>query len=129
ENLVFVSDASGSPQLYLTTRTGGTPKRISSRGSQNVAPDWGANGLIACSSLSGGRYNIAIIQPVGGQTIYLTNDGADYEDPSWTPNGRHLIAARTVNHQSSLYLLDTVSDRPVALLQGGGSWYSPACTP
>ncbi len=130
QNLVYVSDQSGSPQLYILPRNGGTPKRISNRGTENVAPDWGPNGLIACSSRSGGRYTIAIIQPSSGQTTYLDTDGADYEDPSWAPDGRHIVAARSINYQSSIYLLDTVSDRPVALLQGSGSgsWYSPACS-
>jgi TolB protein len=129
--LVYTSDQGGigRPQLYVISREGGTPRRISSRGTENVAPDWGPNGLIACSSRSGGRYSIAVIQPSSGQTVYLNTDGADYEDPSWAPDGRHIVAARTSNYQSSLYLLDTVSDRPVALLQGSGSWYAPACSP
>lgn len=129
QQLVYVSDSSGKPQLYIIPVTGGAPRRISNRGIENVAPDWGPNGLITCSSRSGGRYTIAVIQPSSGQTVYLTTDGADYEDPSWAPDGRHIVAARSVNYQSSLYLLDTVSDRPVALLHGGGSWYAPACSP
>jgi TolB protein len=129
--IVYASDQNGvgRPQLYIISREGGTPRRISSRGTENVAPDWGPNGLIACSSRQGGQYIIAVIQPSNGQTVYLNCDGADYEDPSWAPDGRHIVAARSSNHQSSLYLLDTVSDRPVALLTGGGSWYAPACSP
>jgi TolB protein len=129
QRLVYVSDSSGKPQLYIIPATGGAPRRISNRGTENVAPDWGPNGLIACSSRTGGQYVIAVIQPSNGQTVYLTTDGADYEDPSWAPDGRHIVAARSVNYQSSLYLLDTVSDRPVALLHGSGSWYAPACSP
>jgi len=129
--LVYASDQSGTgkPQLYIISREGGTPRRISSRGTENIAPDWGPNGLIACASRTGGHYAIAVIQPSSGQTSYLVSDGADYEDPSWAPDGRHIVAARSVNYQSSIYLLDTVSDRPVALLQGSGGWYSPACSP
>ncbi len=129
KRLVYVSDQSGTPQLYTIAREGGRPKRLSSRGRENVAPDWGPNGLIACASRSGGRYVIAVIHPTSGQTTYLTSDGADYEDPSWASNGRHIIAARSVNYQSSLYLLDTISDPPVALLHGGGNWLSPAWSP
>ena len=129
QRLVYVSDQSGTPQLYTIARAGGRPTRLSSRGSENVAPDWGSNGLIACASRSGRRYTIAVIHPTSRQTTYLTSDGADYEDPSWAPNGRHIIAARSVNYQSSLYLLDTISDPPVALLQGGGNWLSPDWSP
>lgn len=129
KQLVYVADSSGSPQLYVIARSGGRPQRISRRGTENVAPDWGPNGLIACASRTGGRYAIAVIQPASGQTTYLRTDSADYEDPSWAPNGRHLFATRTARYQSDLYLLDTVSDPPVALLSGGGGWFSPACSP
>ena len=129
QHLVYVSDQSGTPQLYVISRAGGRPKRLSSRGSENVAPDWGPNGLVACASRSGGRYMIAVIQPSGGQTTYLQSDYADYEDPSWAPDGRHIVATRTSNYQSDLYLLDTVSDPPVALIQGGGNWLSPDWSP
>lgn len=129
KHLVYVSDRNGSPQLYKISRSGGRAQLISSRGTENVAPDWGPNGLIACASRSGGRYHIAIITPSTGETRYLPNDGADYEDPSWAPDGRHLVAARSVRYQSALYLLDTVSDAPVALISGGGDWLSPAWSP
>ncbi len=128
-HLVYVSDQSGTPQLYIIASEGGQPKRLSSRGRENIAPDWGANNLIACASRSGGRYTIAVIQPGNGQTTYLTFDGADYETPSWAPNGRHIVASRSVNYQSSLYLLDTINAPPVALLQGGGNWLSPDWSP
>jgi len=127
--LVYVSDRNGSPQLYKISSNGGRAQLISSRGTQNVAPDWGPNGLIACASRAGGRYHIAIINPSTGETRYLPNDGADYEDPSWAPDGRHLVATRSVRYRSSLYLLDTVSDAPVALISGGGDWLSPAWSP
>jgi len=128
-HLVYVSDSSGSPQLYVIAREGGAPKRISSRGTENVAPDWGPNGLIACASRSGGRYAVSLINPATGQTRYLNTDYADYEDPSWAPDGRHLVCTRTERYRSSLYLLDTVNDPPVALLEGHGDWYSPAWSP
>lgn len=129
KQLVYVSDQSGSPQLYLVASSGGRARRLSSRGSENVAPDWGANGQIACSSRSGGQYHIAILNPSTGATRYLPTDTADYEDPSWAPDGRHLVATRSVRYQSALYLLDTISDPPVALLQGRGDWISPAWAP
>ena len=128
-HIVFVSDQSGAPQLYLIGRNGGQTRRLSRQGSENVAPDWGRNGLIACSSRQGRRYQIAIINPSTGETRTLPTGTGDYEDPSWAPDGRHLVATRTQNYQSGIYLLDTLNDPPVALLQGGGNWRSPAWSP
>jgi TolB protein len=129
ENLVYVSDSSGTPQLYIISRAGGRPRRLSSRGSENVAPDWGPNGLVACASRSGGRYAVAVIHPQTGETRYMQTDYADYEDPSWAPDGRHIVACRTAGHQSSIYLLDTAGNAPLPLLQGNGNWFSPDCSP
>ena len=68
--IVYVSDTSGAPQLYIISRTpGSSPRRLTHRGSQNVEPDWGANGLIAYQSLVGGKFQIAVIDPESGQEI------------------------------------------------------------
>ena len=123
--IAYVSDASGSPQLYILSRTGGTPDRLTTRGSQNVSPDWGANGLIAYQTLSGGKFQIAVIDPAAKQERIITPFDAAYEDPSWAPDGRHLAASRSVNYSYSVYLLDSMGDKPVALTTSG-DWYAPA---
>lgn len=127
--IVYVSDQAGSPQLYVISRTGGEPRRITSRGAQNVAPDWGKNNLIAYASLFGGRWNICVLDPNTLEVKQITNGDADYEDPSWAPDGRHLASGRAVRYQSKVYLLDTMGDPPIALTDYPGDWYSPAWDP
>jgi TolB protein len=127
--IVYVSDQSGSPQLYMVSRSGGEPRRLTSRGSQNVAPDWGANNIIAFASLFGGRWNICVMDPDNLQVKQITNGDADYEDPSWAPDGRHLASGRGLRYQSKVYLLDTMGDAPIALTDYPGDWYSPAWAP
>ncbi len=127
--IAYVSDTSGSPQIYIISRNGGRPRRLTSTGSQNVAPDWGKNGYIAYSSLIGGHYRIAIASPTARTMRILETDWADYEDPSWAPDGRHIVCSRTSGYRSSIYLLDTQKDSPVALLAGSIDWFSPACSP
>ena len=123
--IVYVSDAPGTPQLYLISRSGGAPERLTSRGTQNVSPDWGSNGLIAYQTLSGGKFQIAVIDPAAKQERVITPFDAAYEDPSWAPDGRHLAAARAVNYSYGVYLLDSMGDKPVALTTSG-DWYAPA---
>jgi TolB protein len=128
-HIAYVSDNSGSPQIYIVSKSGGRPQRLTSTGSENVAPDWGANGYIAFSSRIGGRYRIAMANPAAKTLRVLETDWADYEDPSWAPDGRHIVCSRTAQYRSSIYLLDTLKDSPVALLTGSVDWYSPACSP
>ncbi len=128
-HIAYVSDTSGSPQIYIISRDGKDRKRLTSTGSENVAPDWGRNGYIVFSSRIGGRYRIAMANPVAKSLRVLETDWADYEDPSWAPDGRHIVCSRTASYRSSIYLLDTLKDSPVALLTGSVDWYSPACSP
>ena len=123
--IVYVSNASGTPQLYVVSASGGAPQRLTSRGAQNVAPDWGKNGLIAYQTLTGGKFQIAIMDPAVMQEKIITPFDAAYEDPSWAPDGRHLAAARGVNYSYSVYLLDSMGDKPVALTTSG-DWTAPA---
>jgi TolB protein len=128
-HIAYVSDSSGRPQIYIVSKNGGTPQRLTTTGSENVSPDWGKNGYITFCTRSGGRYRIAIIDPRTRSSQVLESDWADYESPSWAPDGRHIVCARTSSHRSSIYLLDTLKDSPVALISGSGDWYSPACSP
>jgi len=128
-HIAYVSDTSGSPQIYIIPSSGGRAQRLTSSGSENVAPNWGKNGRIVFSSRVGGRYRIAMANPVAKSLRVLETGWADYEDPSWAPDGRHIVCSRTENYRSSIYLLDTLKDSPVALLTGSDDWFSPACSP
>lgn len=128
-HIAYVSDTTGRPQIYIISRNGGRPQRLTTSGTENVDPDWGENGYITFSSRIGGRYRIAIANPTEKSMRVLDTDGADYEDPSWAPDGRHIVCSRTSSYRSSIYLLDTLKDSPVALISGSGDWYSPACSP
>ena len=124
--IVYVSDQSGTPQLYIVSRDGGRPARLTSRGSENVAPDWGANGWIAYTTRVGGRYQVCVVDPHSGVAKQITSDDANYEDPCWAPDGRHLACGRSRQYRSAIYLLDTLGDPPIALFDTQGDWYSPA---
>ena len=75
------------------------------------------------------RNQVATLDPDSLESQVLKTDGADYEDPSWAPDGRHIACTRTLNYQSKVYLLDTMGDSPVALTDYSGDWYSPSWSP
>lgn len=129
--IVFVSDRSGSPQLYIVSRSGGEPKRITSGGSQNVDPDWGANGFIAYSSLVGGLFQVFILNPETMETRQLTQENASYEDPSWAPDRRHLACTRTERYHSRIFIVDMITRSCISLLpdSSAGDWSSPSWSP
>ena len=88
----------------------------------------GAADTIAYQTYTGGKFQIAVMDPATMQERVITPFDASYEDPSWAPDGRHLAAARSVNYSYSVYLLDSMAalgDKPVALTSTG-EWTSPA---
>jgi TolB protein len=123
--LAFVSDRSGRPQVYVKALLAKTDVRLTYEGNENVAPDWGVDGRIAYSSGRGGVYEICIYDPRTRRHTQLTRGGADWEDPSWAPDGRHLVCTRTSGYRSSLYILDVLGDSPLRLKASEGDWYSP----
>lgn len=130
QRIVYVSDQSGTgkPQLYVIGRQGGAPRRLTSRGNQNVSPDWGPNGLIAYASLTGGKFQICVINPETLEVKQLTTDWMDHEDPSWAPDGRHILCARSQNYKSKVVVVDALGDPAFTLTDYQGDWYSPACS-
>lgn len=127
--IVFSSGHQGSPQLYIISRDGGTPTRITRGGGENVAADWGKNGLITFTRRRAGLYQIAVIDPRTRDLRFVSPPTADYEDPSWAPDGVHIIASRTIRGRSGLSLLDITGKADKTLLQGQSNWYMPDWSP
>jgi TolB protein len=128
--IVFVSDSSGTPQLFITGRSGGAPRRIAVGGAQNVDPDWGSNGYITYSSLIGGQFQICVFNPTTGETRQVSRDDANYEDPAWAPDGRHIFCVRRHGYHSSIFIVDTLSSSCISLINETekGDWFSPDCS-
>ncbi len=125
-SIVFTSSHQGQPHLYVVRDTGGAPRRLTRGGGENLSPDWGKNGLIVFTRRRAGKYQISVLDPKKGRVTYISPMDADYEDPSWAPDGLHVVASRTIRGASSLYLLDSAGKEAKALLQGQGNWYMPA---
>jgi len=126
EQIVFVSDKSGSPHLYIVGSDGADPKRVTWKGNEDVSPEWGPNGKIVYTSRRQGKYQICVLDVATKKEDQLTGDWVDHEDPSWAPDGRHIVCSQTSNYHSDLYILDTLGDPAVRLTTSPGEWYSPS---
>lgn len=129
KQIAYVSDASGLPQIYVVGLGGGRSRRLVYRGSQNVAPDWGPRGKIAYSSRRNGHYQICVYDPGEKNGIQVTSGNADFENPSWAPDGRHIVCTRTQGYKSNVYVLDIMGGAPVRLTKFEGDWHSPTWSP
>ncbi len=124
KRIAYVSDQGGTPQIYVVDSDTHQSRRISYRGSQNVAPSWGPDGRIAWCTNQRGGYQIAVYDPRTGQEDVISS-GSDHEDPSWAPDGRHIICSRKEGAGSSLCILDTKDQGEVRLSLPVGNWRAP----
>ncbi|WP_419935073.1 hypothetical protein [Candidatus Palauibacter sp.] len=110
------------PQVYVRRISGGPARRISiyvRREDTNAAgPTWSPNGdRIAYSALSNSRWQIFTVNPDGTDRRMLTRRG-ESEDPSWAPDGRHIVFASRDAQGSAIWILDTVTGRARTLTAG-----------
>ncbi|MBM4165216.1 MAG: hypothetical protein FJ222_12370 [Lentisphaerae bacterium] len=124
--VVYVGDASGAPHLYTIDIATKRSRRLTYKGSENVNPDWSANGKIVYATRRSG-YQIAVLDPAaGGEPDTPLTSGPDHEDPSWAPDSRHIVCSRAEGSgRSSLWILDIKGDSPVRLFPHAGNWMSP----
>ena len=74
--IVFVSDRTGKPNLYVMDLRNRRTQRITFQGSENAEPSWSpTEDLIAYSSLRNGVYQIYTVAPMeGAQPTPVTSD-------------------------------------------------------
>jgi len=116
--IVFTSDAAGGPQLYIIPANGGTMQRVATNISGYCAePDWSrANpNKIAFTTRIGRGYQIAVHDFSKGKSAQVSNARFDGVEPSWLPDGRHLVYTARDQRTSVLCILDTESGASVPI--------------
>jgi len=130
QSIAYVSDDRGSPQIYLISKDGGEPTRLTVSPAYNTEPNWShpppdseIKPMLALTSRVGGRFQIGIYDTATREVVPKVADDADNEDPSWAPDGRHLVFAKTRQWRSRLYMLDVLTGEQVELpaIEGGAS--------
>lgn len=117
--IAFTATSLGTPQVYVQEVNGGSPELVSEfrfgENSYATSPDWSPRrDLIAYHSRQGGVFQIMTVAPDGYGRRQLTSRGSN-EDPSWAPDGRHLVFASDREGYRALWILDTVTGRIRAL--------------
>jgi TolB protein len=136
QSIAYVSDDSGAPQIWMVNRDGGAASRLTVSPSYNTEPDWSRppsgsdmKPMLALTSRVGGRFQIGVYDRATAAVQPVVADGADNEDPSWAPDGRHLVFMKSHQWRAQLYLLDVVTGEQVQLPPVEGAASEPAWGP
>jgi TolB protein len=131
--IAFNSDRLGRPHIFVMSVDGGDPALLSpylvDQGQHNAAPDWSPTGdRIAYHAWVDNVPQIVVIHADGTNLQRLTWEGRN-EDPSWAPDGRHLVYASDRSGRPALWVLDTVTGRTRVLVEGSNvrlpDWSGP----
>ncbi len=98
QQIVFVSDRGGTPQLYLMNSDGSNVVKLELPDMGYVVdPAWSPNGQLVAFSWRrpDGNYDIYVMDIATRQLVQLTRDAGRNERPYWAPDGRHLVFAST----------------------------------
>jgi TolB protein len=117
----FTGSAVGAPQIYVQEGAGERPRLISRfvRGADSYAtsPDWNPlDDRIVYQSRVQGQFQIVVVNADGSEMRLLTSEGRN-EDPSWAPDGRHIVFSSDRGGYHGLWVLDTVTGRTRNLLR------------
>ena len=114
------------PQIYvMPAESGGRPDLVSpylyGQGGYYTSPDWAPSGdrVAFHGRYRRGSYHILIadVAAQGQRLLQLTYEGNN-EDPSWAPDGRHLVFVGERDWGFGLFVVDTVSGRIRPVLSG-----------
>jgi TolB protein len=125
--IVYVSDETRHPQLYVIDVATKQKRRLTSKGSQNVDPDWGSDGRITYITKRGGA-QIAVMDPSAGEaSAKLVTAPGNWEHPSWSRDARNIVASR----DRALFVVDTemqndMPNKPTRVFFAEGSWITPS---
>ncbi len=128
--LVFTSGRSGHPEVYITDADGTNAELLTpfvfGETSYRSNPDWSPTGTtVAFQSQIAVRFQIATISLRDRQIKQLTEEGSN-EDPSWAPDGRHLVFTSSRGGTRQLWIADAETGRARQLTRGTGTSRLPA---
>jgi TolB protein len=122
QEIVFVSDRSGKPMLYVMDRDGSNTRRISYDFGYCGSPAWSPKGdRIAFTAMDdGNNMNIYTIAPDGTGAVRLTTGGSN-ESPSWSPDGRFIAFTSNRLGASEIFVMRADGSDVRRLTYSGGN--------
>jgi len=121
--IAYVSDETRQPQIYVIDVATKKKRRLTTKGVQNIDPDWGKDGRITYITRRAGA-QVAVMPADRGDSASKVLDAPGvWEHPTWSKDKRHVIASSN----GKLFVLDTAEDgdKPRQMFSANGNWISP----
>jgi Tol biopolymer transport system component/DNA-binding winged helix-turn-helix (wHTH) protein len=122
QRVVFVSNRTGSEELWVTDGEGRQPKQITSFGGPTVgSPGWSPDGRqIAFDSTAGGGPGIYVVGSEGGVAQRITSAGVSSVRPSWSHKGSWIYFGSNQSGVWEIWRTDLQGGSPIQVTRHGG---------
>ena len=106
--LSFVSGRTGEPQVYVINQDGSNVQRMTDSG-YAISPSWSTSGLLALSwnrkygPGDPGGQDIYVFDVASKRWLQATHEAGSNDFPSWSPDGRHIVFQREINHHAQIW--------------------------
>ncbi|MBR7104714.1 MAG: PD40 domain-containing protein [Lentisphaeria bacterium] len=127
--LVYVSDVSGRPHLYICNYNGSGKMKLPSIGSDAVTPDWSTDDKIVYATRINGTYTLAVLDLKTGKNTRVTEVPGSYESPTWAADNRQIVCKRDAGGRSELCVVDTWTGKVRRLLSTSYPLSMPVWSP
>ena len=112
--MAYVSDRSGTPQVYVSSAGGGPSARVTTETKESTDPNWSPRGDRI--TYVGDSRDVYIVAPDGSGNQQLTAGTGVNTRPSWSPDGRLIVFASTRNGRSQLFVMSANGERQRPLI-------------
>jgi TolB protein len=128
--IAFISDRSGSSELWVMDWNGSNPKQLTKHGSIALGPAWAPDGsrLIFTSFLRGTPALFELI-PQEGYLRQLWSQGGVNSSASFSPDGSQVAFASSVDGNTDIYAISTQGGTARRLTTARGIDTQPAWAP
>jgi Tol biopolymer transport system component len=122
KRVVFVSDRSGSPEIWTSDRDGKNLLRLTSiGGALTGTPRWSPDSRwVAFDSKLEGRRNIYVASAGGGVPRRVTTGTSNNYVPSWSGDGRWIYFDSDRTGEPQIWKIRLTGEKPVQVTHGGG---------
>ena len=128
--IVFVSDRTGTPELWLMGEDGRDEKRLTTENRWHGAPSWSPDGQqLVCIANYSGNLNIFLLNADGSNRRQLTDYPQMDFSPRFSPDGRQIIFSSKKNGSPGIWLYDLGNGSVSLLSTVCGRDYAPVFSP
>jgi TolB protein len=129
DQIAFVSDRQGTPQVYLMPSSGGSARRLTFQGNYNQTPRFCPRKETPIIAFTGrderAMFDIFTYDMRTGRIDRVTQGPGSNFDPAWSPDGRLLVYASS---RGGLFIKNLQTQKEFQIYKGGAknpSWGPP----